>query len=149
MIRTWQFDITDLQVLPHASALPADLPSGEHLISAIEPFATHRGTTLSGDHKEVAVVVNLRHGTTVNNPILGTELGGILAESLTVPAFCAQVFALDAWAFSSIADFLLTEYSGRYHRLLSPKQACATVAQVNVATLLTLCGSTMPIVVVS
>lgn len=94
--------------------------------NAKEEFVDH----LAGDHKEVAVVINMRHGTTLDRDAVAAEFGNGY-----------QAFNVDAWAFEEAARVTSLDEQ-------EIQQKIAAMTYYNLATALVLGGPKLRVVVV-
>lgn len=141
LMERWGTDPADLPepVVQRCSAFALTLPHGDDLAGIIAGYADTVLPVMRGPHREVAVVANPVESTTVDPEALATLCG---AEG-------AQVFVVDTWSFSRIADFLAATAARNSRSLpFDRDQILATTCAFNAATVLTLCAPTMPAAVV-
>lgn len=87
--------------------------------------------TLEGDHNEVAAIINLRKGTTLDRAALNAEFGDTY-----------QAFNVDAWAFQEAAETTSLSEDEATQKLTA-------LTYYNIATALVLCGPKMRVIVAS
>lgn len=84
--------------------------------------------TLAGDHHEIAAVINLREGTTLDRAALQQSFGDAY-----------QSFNVDVWSFKYAAEVLSSDATEQ-------QQLIIALAYYNIATALVLCGPDMQVV---
>lgn len=173
LLEQWGFDPRHLPAsLPNRCARYAmTVPSGSGISGILKGHASAAVPSMQGRHAEVAVVVNLIPGTVVDTAAVGRFLvanedgawrdaeSSLIADprqSLPDPRN-PQVFAVDPWSFWNVADFLVAHADPEagatetgllvLPREITREAVATTLMLLNCATLMTLCGSGMPVMV--
>lgn len=159
LMESWGIDVADVPeaVLRRCGALALTMPDGDDIAGVISGYADSPMPIMHGPHREVAVVANTVPGTTIDAAAVGAALDaagagpgvGTGAADAEPPgeAGAWQVFAVDTWAFGSIADFYRDQAADGGRAPASHDQIVATAAAFNAAALLTLCAADMPVAV--
>lgn len=102
-------------------------------LASFEPSGGHTDI-LQGSHCEAAVVMNRRHGTTLNR--------SALAQDFDAAGEQYQAFNIDVWSFKPSSQALYPEDTSMRQR------AAMAMLYYNVAAIMALCGADMTVVVV-
>ena len=102
-------------------------------LASFEPSGGHTDI-LQGSHCEAAVVMNRRHGTTLNR--------SALAQDFDAAGKQYQAFNIDVWSFKPSAQAFYPENTDMQQR------AAMAMLYYNVAAIMALCGADMTVVAV-
>lgn len=113
------------------AASRTDFPAGQDVVSVFKSSPNVLLEELQGEHNEVAAVVNLKKGTTLDRGALAHEFGNTY-----------QAFNIDAWSFQTAAVTISRAEA-------EVRQKVVAMTYYNVAAALVLCGPRMPVIIVS
>lgn len=102
-------------------------------LASFKPSGSHTDI-LQGSHCEAAVVMNRRHGTTLNRNALAQDFDTVDKQY--------QAFNIDVWSFKPSAQALYPENTDMQQR------AAMAMLYYNVAAIMALCGADMTVVAV-
>ncbi|QWW19352.1 hypothetical protein I6B53_09690 [Schaalia sp. 19OD2882] len=151
--RSWGLDVGDLpdNLARSCAHLTTTLPGGAGISGVLAGYAQGPLPHLGPHHREVALVVNTRPGTTVDDAAAVRALLGDLQGVEDEGGAPAQVFVLDAWAFDTVAQVLVEAARERGappgDESALARHLVSVMAVFSVAVGMTLCGPGMPVLV--
>lgn len=82
------------RIIQHAKER-TNFSSGRQLLDVLRTYGDEKADLLTGEHKEVAAVINMRFGTTLDRIALKEEFGELY-----------ESFNVDAWTFNESAELI-------------------------------------------
>ena len=138
ILETWGIDpsLIDEGVRARALALAEQIPDGRDIVGAIDAHAPGDAPlpTLTGAHREAAVVVNLREGTTLDADALRAAFGD-----------GTQLFWVDLWSFRRMAETIVADGMDDGPAV---ETVIAAAAVANASALTLLSGEGMPFITI-